>query len=86
MKIYSDICWSSCDQLAPVDKGSSFLLHKWTEHFTLSEWIAKGSTINAKLFIGALKKNREKKDNQYKLKEAMAMAIDLIDQLSVEFE
>ncbi len=33
-----------------------------------------------------VKKKREEKDNQYKLKEAMAIAIDLIDQLSVEFE
>ena len=81
-KYTSYICWNRCGQLAPVGKGNSFLLHKWTEHFTLSEW-SQDARLNGsgkrveKLFIGALKKEKEK-HNRYKLKEAMAIAIGLI--------
>ncbi len=60
----SYICWIRCGQLAPTGKGISFLLPKWTEH------------------TFALKKKKEKKkggkDNQYKLKDVMAITSGLI--------
>ena len=70
------MCRSRCGQLAPVVKGNGFLLHKNRTFHT--QWV-KGQQLGQleKLFIDALKKKKEEKDNQYRLKQAMAIAIGL---------